>query len=605
MYYDTQKFPERRHPHLRRNLLEEQIEACHKRDIRVPIYITVQWDYFTAHAHQEWLVQDEQGCIVRTPPFEAGFYRTMCLNTPYVDFLAEHTAEVCDTLPTDGIFFDIVHPMPCCCTWCLEGMVREGLDPSNRAHRFDYADRVLVRFQERMFDVVHSRAPGASVFFNRGHCGPQTRKVLGTLTHLELESLPSGGWGYLHFPMASRFARGLGLDALGMTGKFHTTWGDFQSLKNRAALEFECLNMLALGAKCSVGDQLHPRGKIDAATYDLIGGVYAQVEAAEPWCTGAAPRVEIGVLTPEEFEPADGLRMPEATIGVVRMLQELHYQFDLLDSQSDFAPYKVLILAEEIQVNEALAAKLQAYLAAGGSIVANFKSGLNPAGDAFALPELGVAYKGPAPFSPDFLIPGKLGAGLADTAYVMYLQGIEVAPLPGAEVLCAMIRPYFNRTWEHFCSHNHTPPSGPADYPGVVRSGNCVYFMHPIFRQYQKNAPLWCKRLLGNALALLLPEPLIRTSAPSMTLATVNAQAAESREIVHLLHYIPERRGEAFDIIEEALPLHEVAVSLLPQRVPTSVTLEPQGESLPFTLNGARVEFTVPVVLGHQMVVVS
>ena len=29
IYYDTKKNPERKHPHLKRHLLEEQIEACH------------------------------------------------------------------------------------------------------------------------------------------------------------------------------------------------------------------------------------------------------------------------------------------------------------------------------------------------------------------------------------------------------------------------------------------------------------------------------------------------------------------------------------------------------------------------------------------------
>src|SRR5215831_10853506 len=38
MYYDSPQFPERIHPHLvRKNLLQEQIEACHKRGIRVPV----------------------------------------------------------------------------------------------------------------------------------------------------------------------------------------------------------------------------------------------------------------------------------------------------------------------------------------------------------------------------------------------------------------------------------------------------------------------------------------------------------------------------------------------------------------------------------------
>ena len=45
-----------------------------------------------------------------------------------------------------------------------------------------------------------------------------------------------------------------------MTGKFHTSWGDFHSFKNPAALEFECFHMLALGGQVLVGDQLHPNG---------------------------------------------------------------------------------------------------------------------------------------------------------------------------------------------------------------------------------------------------------------------------------------------------------------------------------------------------------
>jgi hypothetical protein len=146
----------------------------------------------------------------------------------------------------------------------------------------------------------------------------------------------------------------------------------------------------------------------------------------------------------------------------------------MIDSQSDFAKYKVLILPDEIPVDKALAEKLSAYVAAGGSLIATYKSGLDPAGDAFAVRELGVEYQGPAPFSPDFIVPGKLGAGLRDTAYVMYTQGLEVAAAPGAEVLSPMIRPYFNRTWEHFCSHIHTPAQGPADYPGAVRQGQWI-----------------------------------------------------------------------------------------------------------------------------------
>src|SRR5690554_1472228 len=45
---------------IQRNLLQEQIEACHDRGIRVPVY-TIQRDHDVAHYHPEWLILDEKG----------------------------------------------------------------------------------------------------------------------------------------------------------------------------------------------------------------------------------------------------------------------------------------------------------------------------------------------------------------------------------------------------------------------------------------------------------------------------------------------------------------------------------------------------------------
>jgi hypothetical protein len=61
--------------------------------------------------------------VIGTPPFEAGLYQMLCLNTPYHEFLKEHTAEVLETFPVDGLFFDIVWPIACACRYCREKMV--------------------------------------------------------------------------------------------------------------------------------------------------------------------------------------------------------------------------------------------------------------------------------------------------------------------------------------------------------------------------------------------------------------------------------------------------------------------------------------------------
>lgn len=609
IYYDTKINPERRHPHLKRNLLKEQIEVCHKHGIRVPIYTSIQWDHYTAQRHLDWLVVDEKGAPVGTPIFEPGFYRRLCYNSPYRQFVEAHVREICEMFAVDGFFFDIVHDLPCACFHCRELMHRRGLDPRKPEDRARFARETMIAWQAEMSAMVRRYHPKATIFYNAGHVGPGHRAMAAAFTHWELESLPSGGWGYQDFPLKARYTRTLGMETLGMTGKFHTSWGDFHSLKNKAALEFECFQMLAMGAKCSVGDQLHPNGKLDPATYELIGSVYRQVEKKEPWCRDAVALSEIGVFSPEEFlgiGEVGARRVPEASFGVVRLLTEAACQFDMVDSQSDFSRYRLLVLPDQIPADPGLAERLDRFVAAGGALLASFASGLAPEGDRFALSSLGLRYKGDAPFSPDFLdVRGPLGEGLPETELVMYLRGKEVEPLPGTSVLLYVNVPYFNRTWDRFFSHRHTPSSGKRGYPGVVQRGRVIYFAHPVFRQYHVNAPLWVKRLVVNAIRRLVPDPLVEIVAPSSAIATLSRQETQNRWVLHLLHYIPERRGVAFDVIEDVIPILDVRLRLRTGRAPKRVRTAPEGLALEFRQEGAYTAFTLPKLHGHQMIAIE
>jgi hypothetical protein len=67
-------------------------------------------------------------------------------------------------------------------------------------------------------------------------------------------------------------------------------------LKNAAALEYECFSCLSRGAKVSVIDQLHPRGVLDSATYELIGSVSRRVKMMEPWVGNSTPLSQIAIL---------------------------------------------------------------------------------------------------------------------------------------------------------------------------------------------------------------------------------------------------------------------------------------------------------------------
>ena len=185
----------------------------------------------------------------------------------------------------------------------------------------------------------------------------------------------------------------------------------------------------------------------------------------------------------------------------------------------------------------------------------------------------------------------------------MYEQGTEVEPRLGAEILADVEVPYFNRTAEHFCSHAHTPSSGEYKYPGVVQDGSVIYFAHPIFTQYCRNAPKWCKELVLNAVRRLFPDPLVQVDCPSSMIVTLNRQVEEDRLVMHLLHYIPERRGERFDIVEDAIPLYDIRFSIRdPNEKIESIFLEPRSMAIvPVNANG-RTRFTVPFLQGHQIV---
>ena len=120
---------------------------------------------------------------------------------------------------------------------------------------------------------------------------------------------------------------------------------------------------------------------------------------------------------------------------------------------------------------------------------------------------------------------------------------------------------YFDRTYKHFSSHRQTPSSGQVSGAAVIRNGRAIYFANPIFSEYNAVAPRWEKQLFLNALELLLPDPLVRHNGPTTLQVTVNDQSDENRWIVHLLHYIPERRSQEIDIIEDVIPLYNLRVN--------------------------------------------
>ena len=440
LYYPSKLHPDQVHPHLvKPDLLKEQVLALHRRGIKAPVYVTVQWSRHLADTHPEWLIRKADGAHEGGPLHQPGFYQSLCVNTGYTKYLVDLVKEISQYLgdDLDGWFFDIVGIRPCLCSACRHEMLKKGIDLDDEDAVRAFAAFSINRFKREMSRHVRSLKSDATIFYNAGHVGPCTRESRDDYSHFEIESLPSGGWGYLHFPVAARYARALGLDVMGMTGKFHTSWGDFHSLKSQAALEFECFRMLSYGCAASVGDQLEPRGALNPATYRLIGNVYKRVEEIEPWARPAKALAEAALVTPET--PLKEHALPESVMGAAQMLEELALQYDIIDPAMSFDPYKLIILPDDMTADKALQKKVDAYVSKGGAVLACAKGGLNL--DTGAYPDsFGAKWHGGNKLYPDFILSqGELAQGLdKDGKYAIYLQG-EVITLDGAQPALAAV----------------------------------------------------------------------------------------------------------------------------------------------------------------------
>ncbi|MBM4018315.1 MAG: beta-galactosidase [Planctomycetes bacterium] len=603
LYYNTRR-PER-HPGLRPglDLLGQQIQALHREGIRAPIYISVQCDEYAADTHPEWLARKPDGSIVgRTPGnwFTPG-WQILDMSSPYQDYAAEQTAEVLRLFkPVDGIFFDMCWDQPSCSRHAIAGMQRAGLNPENPDHRDRYAHQVSLAYMQRFFRQVKAAAPHATIYFNsRGHAN--LAEEIRWQEQVEIESLPTGGWGYLFFPRHVRFARTFPKPYLGMTARFHKSWADFGGLKPYAALEYETSQMMAHGARCSIGDQLHPRGRLDNAAYELIGRAYARVAEREPWLHGARPVCDTAVLQMPAPQPKDAAAK-DTLEGVTRMLTQLACQFNFVLPQADWRPYRLLVMPDSVAVDASLAKRLRAFLARGGKVLATGTSGLAADGTRVLLPELGVAARGISPYATTYIRFGKEIADCVPPAdHVMYERGVRVVPARGAKALARVVEPYFERAWDHFCSHRHTPPDRLSTYAAAVQKDGLICIPYPVFAAHARHGNYPYRMLVRNCLRRLLPQPVLRLAAPTGAEAQVMRQPG--RTIVHILYYSPERRAADLDLVEDIIPIFEVGLSVAIPKPPRQAYLAPHRMPLPFTYAGGRAEAVIPRVCGHEMVV--
>jgi hypothetical protein len=349
-----------------------------------------------------------------------------------------------------------------------------------------------------------------------------------------------------------------------------------------------------------VGDQLHPRGTLDADAYQLIGSAYQHVHACEPWCKDVSPLTDVAVLRSPtgvyNIKPGDTYE------GVVRLLQPLMVQFDVLTPQADWSGHRLVIVPESITLDAALCARLVRHITQGGTVLLAGPGPLSSASDELRA-ATGVGSFRPGTFAtPFFRYDRSIAAEVGSADLVCYDGTLELAPAPGAQSPARLVAPYFQRSWDRFSGHSQTPPDRAVDAVPATFTARAAATGFDLFAAYARHAQTHVKHLARTLIERLLPAPLVRGVMPSHAEVSLTRQG--SRTIVHVLSYAPQRRTPDLDIVEEPTPIVGGRLSVRGDHA-TRVTLEPDGRTIPFTHANGYVSFEINVSRGHDLFVIE
>jgi len=593
-----------------RDLLGEQIEALHRRGIRAPIYTTIVWEEDVAQRFPEWRQMRKDGRFAEWPvgpDGKSGHVGTWKFNNPlnpqYQDYIEAHVRELIERYgnEVDGFFFDILF-FEGSAGWSeasVKFREKHGLMADNQATFDRFQGLAQEAFSEKFTKIVHSLQPKATVFYNAQNdgnmhpqVGPRTRS--NWQTHNEIESLPSGFWGYFHFPRMARAQSTWGKPWMGMTGRFQKMWGDFGGIKPQAALEFECFRAQALGGANSVGDQLPPRGTLDPAAYDLIGAVFGQCASAEPFYEDSDfvhPRV--GIFS-ASYAALDGGKSEE---GAVLMCEESHYDCAVLDNESELEGFNLLILPDSTVISEALASKLENFHAKGGQLIVSHRGGCDENGD-WALHFIPLDFHGEVQSYPTYWrTRPDFNAALSTSDRVFYEPGMQVSAPSGSTVLVDRVLPYFKRTAITFSSHFQTPPVAEVDaHPAVISGEGFVYFADPIFREYRQSGNLIARDIWRQVMRDLIGPAPFGQDLPTTVLVYPRRRGADL--LLTLLHYIPIRKAMDIDVIEERSSFAGEILHLANADDATSLQRFDTGEPLKRSPEGG---FELPITKGRLL----
>lgn len=399
----------------------------------------------------------------------------------------------------------------------------------------------------------------------------------------------------------------------------------------------EMATITANGGFVQYYDQVRPDGGLDQLSLRRMQAAFEQVRAREPWLpdrAAGARRVRYADLVwskrSQDFAQERHAQAHLAGLeGVHEALLERRVLHGVVTerriAEGRAGSPRVLVLPNVVCMSDALAAGLRRFVAAGGGLVATFRTSL---ADEFGRPRenflladlFGCDYLEPLPFTYGFMRydrAGPLTAGL-EPGWPMTLWHklqLKVAPRAGAQGHGVIVNPMRGMMMGH-------PPQEDTPYPAAVSqrfgAGRVVYFPQPLGQAYHDYGHPDFRALLENAVRWAAgAAPPLEVGGPATVEAVLweRAPGAGAAGRVRWLHLINRTPGGPVrtkaSVITEEIPVYDLEVRT--RFAVRRAVLQPAGEELAVTPASAGAEagaeagarFVVPRVDVHAIIELS
>ena len=607
-YYPTKVGTQ--HPNLGFDLLKSQLEASHEIGIKTPFYFAIGWSALDAVTHPEWVIKNKNGkskkgdmiqSLNAEDPYPNFTWELLMPEGGYLEMILKQTEELCKNYELDGFWYDIIPNNAINYNaYSRAGFKKAGIDVDNDLEVEMHHVEKLKFFMASCNAIIKKYHPDASIFYNwsthMNNSNTFKYKLYEYNTSYDLEDLPTTWEGYNEFPLRAKYFSNMGKPVTGMSGKFHTAWGEFGGFKYPNALKYEAASMIAFGANVNFGDQLHPSGIIDSETYKNIGSAFSYVKSIEAFGPGGKQVAKTGL-----WMTFDNHTEQAASL----LLLDTQTNYVVVNNLKDWSDLELIIIPSKPNLSAKNVETLNQFVADGGKLLVLGEGALKRDKSGFAL-DVGGTYLGKASYDVDYTVVSEaLSKNVVRSPFLNYMPAIKIKPDATVKLLASIREPYFSRTKAHYTSHQNTPYNlQPATHPAIYRYGNTIVVAHPLDKMYLKYGAQIHRELFKNTLDALLTTPMVRANLPSSGRVNLLHFPEKNRYVAHLLYAVPVQRGVA-QVIDDLVPIYDTTVKIKLKENIKKAYLMPGNIELNTTKSNDKMSVIIPKFTCHTALVLE